>query len=47
MRAQKQEYLVTVALPSLPKMRLSELVVSLKPTINGLLVVPARYSVNL
>jgi hypothetical protein len=36
-----------VAFPSLPKMRLSELVVSLNPTISGFFVVPAIYSAAL
>jgi hypothetical protein len=36
-----------VAFPSLPKMRLSELVVSLDPTTSGFFVVPAIYSAAL
>jgi hypothetical protein len=36
-----------VAFPSLPKMRLSELVVSLNPTTSGFFVVPEIYSAAL
>jgi hypothetical protein len=36
-----------VALPSLPKIRLSEFVVSLKPTTIGSLIVPETYSTAL
>jgi hypothetical protein len=36
-----------VALPSLPKIRLSELVVSFIPTTSGSLVVPEMYSIAL
>jgi hypothetical protein len=36
-----------VAFPSLPKIRLSEFVVSFKPTTRGFCVVPEMYSVAL
>jgi hypothetical protein len=41
-RLQTHESMVTF--PSLPKMRLSEFLVSFKPTTNGFCVVPAMYS---
>jgi hypothetical protein len=43
----EETYASIVALLSLPKIRLSEFVVSLKPTTSGFLVVPEIYSVAL